>query len=160
SDRADAIVTFLRSRGASFFGPLHEAVGGGYPAETVDALWALAWQGIVTNDTFHALRTFTRTRAVPRRHGGRAEAPAYRRGRLAPPSGEGRWSLVPAPIAHAARADAALRASSGAGGGRVRPGKADATKWAAAVTQQLLARHGVLTREAVTLENLPGGFGT
>jgi ATP-dependent Lhr-like helicase len=33
------------------------------------------------------------------------------------------------------------------------------TKWAAAVAQQLLARHGVLTREAVMAESLPGGFG-
>ena len=42
--------------------PLHEAVGGGYPAETVDALWNLVWRGLVTNDTFHALRAFTRAR--------------------------------------------------------------------------------------------------
>jgi len=33
------------------------------------------------------------------------------------------------------------------------------TKWAAAVTQQLLARHGVVTREGVVGENVPGGFG-
>ena len=33
------------------------------------------------------------------------------------------------------------------------------TKWAAAMTQQLLARHGVLTREAVSAESVPGGFG-
>ena len=33
------------------------------------------------------------------------------------------------------------------------------TRWAAAVTQQLLARHGVLTREAVAAESIPGGFG-
>jgi ATP-dependent Lhr-like helicase len=34
------------------------------------------------------------------------------------------------------------------------------TTWAAAVAQQLLARHGVLTREAVMAETIPGGFGT
>ena len=56
--------TTCASRGASFFGPLHDAVGGGYPAETVDALWNLVWQGLVTNDTFHALRAFTRARAA------------------------------------------------------------------------------------------------
>src|ERR1019366_4264782 len=33
--REAAILEFLRARGASFFGPLHDAVGGGYPAETV-----------------------------------------------------------------------------------------------------------------------------
>ena len=37
--------------------------------------------------------------------------------------------------------------------------KGATTKWAAAVTQQLLARHGVLTREAVAAEAIPGGFG-
>ena len=37
--------------------------------------------------------------------------------------------------------------------------KAETTKWAAALTQQLLARHGVLTREAVSAEAVPGGFG-
>ena len=57
----------LRERGASFFGPLHDAVGGGYPGETVDALWNLVWQGLITNDTFHALRAFTRTHAPRRR---------------------------------------------------------------------------------------------
>jgi ATP-dependent Lhr-like helicase len=56
--------------------------------------------------------------------------------RLVPPSAEGRWSLV-RPLR---RADA------------------DPTKWLAAVSQQLLARYGVLTRESVAAENLPGGF--
>src|SRR5262249_40062804 len=42
---------------------------------------------------------------------------------------------------------------------RGKTSKSDATKWAAAITQQLLARHGVVTREAVASENIPGGFG-
>jgi len=40
-----------------------------------------------------------------------------------------------------------------------RVAKADATQWAAAMAQQLLARHGVLTREAVAAEGVAGGFG-
>jgi ATP-dependent Lhr-like helicase len=36
----------------------------------------------------------------------------------------------------------------------------NATKWAAAVAQQLLARHGVVTREAVAAEAIRGGFGS
>ena len=48
------------THGASFFAALHEAGGGGYPGETVDALWDLVWKGAITNDTFHALRAFTR----------------------------------------------------------------------------------------------------
>ena len=71
SDREMAILDALHDRGASFFGPLHDAVGGGYPAETVDALWNLDWKGLITNDTFHALRAFTRPRAPRRRIKGR-----------------------------------------------------------------------------------------
>src|SRR4051794_22210642 len=137
SGREAAILDCLRSRGASFFGPLHDVVGGGYPAETVDALWNLVWRGLITNDTFHALRAFTRAHA-PRRRMKAARRPAdmtaFRSRRLAPPSAEGRWTLVPR------------------GRESVSPNRRKTipdpltTKWAAAVTQQLLARHGVLTR--------------
>ncbi|MGE5245733.1 MAG: DEAD/DEAH box helicase [Betaproteobacteria bacterium] len=139
--RATAVLDYLRAHGASFFGPLHEAIGGGYPAETVDALWDLVWQGRVTNDTFHALRAFARAHA-PRRHK-RAVRPAFRSRRLAPPSAEGRWSLVrgrEGPPAHAGRDG---RSTIGAD-----------------LTLQLLARYGVLTREAVGAESVPGGFAT
>ena len=132
------ILEYLRAHGESFFGSLHDAAGGGYPAETVDALWNLTWKGLVTNDTFHALRAFTRTHA-PRqkvRRPGGDRAGAFRSRRLAPPSAEGRWALVPDPV------------------------KGDATKWWAAIAQQLLARHGVVTREGVAAESIPGGFGS
>jgi ATP-dependent Lhr-like helicase len=131
-DREAAILECLQARGASFFGPLHEAVGGGYPGETVDALWNLAWQGLVTNDTFHALRAFTRARVKRRRHA-RPDTSAFRSRRLSPPSAEGRWSMV--------ASDPQVP-----------------TRWIAAIAQQLLARHGVLTREALTTELIPGGF--
>jgi ATP-dependent Lhr-like helicase len=154
SERETAILEALRLRGASFFGPLHDAVGGGYPGETVDALWNLVWQGLVTNDTFHALRGFTRARAS--RHKAKArvrqDVSSFRSRRLAPPSAEGRWVLV-----QTERSAKAVALQGGA-----RSAKAVAlqnTKWAAAVTQQLLARHGVLTREAVSAEAVPGGFG-
>jgi ATP-dependent Lhr-like helicase len=134
--REIAILDCLRAQGASFFGPLHDAVGGGYPGDTVNALWDLVWRGLVTNDTFHAVRAFTRSpraarRAVTREHG----SATFRSRRLAPPSAEGRWGLVPQ-----------ARASS--------------TTWAMSLAHQLLARHGVVTREAVTAEAIPGGFGT
>ena len=129
-----AILSHLRDHGASFFGALHEAAGGGYPAEAVDALWTLVWNGAVTNDTFHALRAFTAAR-VRRRRLKPAAQPVFRSRRLVPPAAEGRWSLV--------RRDA----------------KASATQWAAAAAQQLLSRHGILTREAAGAENVPGGFG-
>jgi ATP-dependent Lhr-like helicase len=135
--REQAILDVLRSRGASFFAPLHEAAGGGYPAETVDALWALVWRGLVTNDTFHALRGYTRARVTRRQTRRTRSVQGFRSRRLAPQSAEGRWTLV-------------------RGTPKDRP---NITKWAAAVTQQLLARHGVLTREALNVESVPGGFG-
>jgi ATP-dependent Lhr-like helicase len=192
SDRERAILDVLRERGASFFGPLHDAVGGGYPAETVDALWSLVWHGLVTNDTFHALRAFTRAHAPRRRARAarRPDAAPFRSRRLAPPSAEGRWALVPhhrsperlalqphgetpAPRVGetASGAARALSASARRGSGRATAdppqrrwregGQASGTttQWAAAITQQLLARHGVLTREAVAAEAIPGGFG-
>jgi ATP-dependent Lhr-like helicase len=160
SDREEAIVEFLRAHGASFFAPLHDAVGGGYPAQTVDALWNLVWRGLITNDTFHALRAFTRTH-TPRRKARRMPAPAsaFRSRRMAPPSAEGRWSLVPRPRREVAVDKPDPRRSRDAAR-QPRPADASATtQWAAAMTQQLLARHGVVTREAAASENVPGGFG-
>jgi ATP-dependent helicase Lhr and Lhr-like helicase len=130
---ADTIVEYLKAHGASFFAQLHEAAGGGYPADTVGVLWDLAWRGVISNDTFHALRAFTAR--TPKSRAKRPAAPAFRSRRLVPPAAEGRWSLV-APAS-----------------------KAAPTKWAAAMAQQLLNRHGILTREAASSENLPGGFG-
>ena len=160
SSRETAIVDYLRAHGASFFGPLHEAVGAGYPAETVNALWNLVWSGLVTNDTFHALRAFTRTRAA-RRKARRTETSAFRSRRLVPPAAEGRWSLV-RPISEVARPVPGPERRAQSPAPQTLPAataKGDVTKWAAAMAQQLLARHGVLTREAVAGEAVPGGFG-
>jgi ATP-dependent Lhr-like helicase len=73
SRREAAIVAWLGAHGASFFAPLHETAGGGFPQDTVDALWSLVWKGLVTNDTLHALRAYT---AAPERtrRGGRGAA--------------------------------------------------------------------------------------
>jgi ATP-dependent Lhr-like helicase len=132
--REAAVLAHLRAHGASFFGPLHEAAGAGYPGETVDALWSLVWRGLVTNDTLHALRAFTRSRAASRRRS-RAAPGAFRSRRLVPDTAEGRWAAVGDP----ARGH-------------------DATRFAAAVAAQLLARHGLVTREGVGAEVIPGGF--
>jgi ATP-dependent helicase Lhr and Lhr-like helicase len=160
--RATAILEYLHSHGASFFGPLHEAIGDGYPAETVDALWDLVWKGLITNDTFHALRAFTRAHA-PRRKARRPESAPFRSRRLAPPSAEGRWTLVPAREAQLGASRSKPPSSRATIESRPRtPGKAvtsDATKWAKAMTEQLLARQGVVTREGVAAESISGGFG-
>jgi ATP-dependent Lhr-like helicase len=135
SPRAQAVMTHLEREGASFFAPIHDAAGGGYPGETVDALWDLVWKGLITNDTFHALRAFTR--APERRPRKPAHARSFRTRRLAPPAAEGRWSLLHDRV------------------GAV----ANDTEWSAATAQQLLSRYGVLTREVAAAEGIAGGFG-
>ncbi len=117
--------------------PLHDGIGGGYPAETVDALWNLVWRGLVTNDAVHALRAFTQARASRRRRK-RPDVGASDRGGWCRPRRRdaGVWCAPTARRRDALAARCRARAS------------AAHTRWLAATAQQLLARHGVLTREA------------
>jgi ATP-dependent Lhr-like helicase len=69
---------------------------------------------------------------------------AFRSRRVAPPSAEGRWSLV------------AQRIGTPLDSARGRP--VSATEWSTAVAQQLLSRYGVLTREVAGAEGIYGGF--
>jgi ATP-dependent helicase Lhr and Lhr-like helicase len=132
NDLEARIVEYLHAAGASFFPALHAAVGGGFPQEVIDALWSLAWRGLVTNDALHALRAYVETPDRSRRR----PATGFRSRRVTPPSAHGRWSLV----------EERLR------------GRPSATEWSTATARQLLARHGVLTREAMTIESVPGGY--
>ena len=150
SARESAILQWLGARGASFFAPLHDAAGGGYPTDTVDALWSLVWQGLVTNDSVHALRAFTQARVTRRRRADRHTA-AFRSRRLVPPLAEGRWTLVPVGADDTTIARGTIAAQARA--------RQQTTAWAAAATQQLLSRHGVVTRESMANETLAGGFG-
>jgi ATP-dependent Lhr-like helicase len=137
SEREEKLLAVLESTGASFFDPLHQAVGGGYPGESIDALWSLVWRGLITNDSLHALRAYIakpENARTPRRL---QTGVAFRSRRTTPPTAQGRWS--------------ALRAA----------GKADAptaTEASHALALQLLNRYGVLLREQVAAENVPGGF--
>jgi ATP-dependent Lhr-like helicase len=133
--RERRLVELLRARGASFFAELHAASGGGYPGQTLDALWDLVFKGLLTNDLFLPLRAFAREKETRHR---RPEAPgSFRSRREAPPSSEGRWSLV--------ESRAAKRGTD--------------TAFGAALAQQLLARYGVVTRDLASAEAIPGGFG-
>ncbi len=134
--RAAEIVAYLQTRGASFFGAIHEGTGGGFPGETVDALWSLVWGGLVTNDTLHPLRAFLRGPDPPSASLRRANASQERSRRLVPARAEGRWSLV-------------------AAAGTDRP---SVTEWGAATASQLLTRFGVVTRETVAAGAVAGGF--
>ncbi len=131
-DRERAILDVLAGRGAQFFTALHAAVGGGYPQDTVDALWNLVWMGLITNDTLQALRALVASPGKERRSRGAARP--FKSRRQAPPTAEGRWALVPVD-------------------GQVTP-----TDWSAAMSQQLLTRYGVVTRDVAGAEGLPGGF--
>jgi ATP-dependent Lhr-like helicase len=131
------IVEHLKAAGACFFPALQDGLGGGFPADTVGALWSLVWKGLVTNDTFHALRAFVAREEREERRRGRLRR-AFRSRRATPPTAGGRWALTTSRMA----------------------GIASATEWSTAVTRQLLARYGIVTRESVAAEWVPGGFGT
>jgi ATP-dependent Lhr-like helicase len=134
--REQAIVAWLGQAGASFFGALHEGCGGGFPNDTLDALWSLVWRGLATNDSLHALRHYTRPPGRDRRASAHTGGRAFRSRRAIPPAGEGRWSLV----------DPALA------------GRQSDTAWSAATAHQLLARYGIVTREVAGAEAIGGGF--
>ncbi len=157
-DRETRILAYLRSHGASFFQPIHEATGdpnarantgaasGGYPGETIEALWNLVWQGKVTNDSLQSLRAYTDRNAVNGRgttnHQGKPQRrlhnqPAsFRSRRTTPPTVQGRWAINPALF----------------------DDHQNATEWSHAEAHQLLQRYGVVFRETAHAENLPGGF--
>jgi ATP-dependent Lhr-like helicase len=139
-ERERQVLDVLARRGASYFGELHAATGGGYAQHTADALWTLVWRGLVTNDTFQPLRAYTESGAVQRERRRATHRAPYRSRLTAPPSAGGRWTLVES-----------RRAIAGA----ARP---TATEWSAATAQQLLTRYGIVTRGVASAESLPGGF--
>jgi ATP-dependent Lhr-like helicase len=124
----------LAARGASFFADL-AAANPAFANDLLDALWDLVWAGEVTNDTLAPLRSYLRGPPQEGRRARREEGlrGGFRSRRLAPPGSEGRWSLLPAAAG-------------------------TPTERSAALSQVLLARYGVLTREAVHAEGIAGGF--
>ncbi len=106
------------------------------PVEEVHgALWDLAWSGEVTNDAFAPLRA-PRLRAVPtQERGGRRFARRRGSGGAAV---QGRWSLVAPLFENAPAAGPRLRAQA----------------------ELMLERYGIVTRETVLAEGVPGGFST
>ena len=92
TEREEKLLAVLESTGASFFDPLHQAVGGGYPGETIEALWSLVWRGLITNDSLHALRAYIarpESARTPRRL---QTGAVFRSRRTTPPTAQGRWS--------------------------------------------------------------------
>jgi ATP-dependent Lhr-like helicase len=145
SERAEKIVEFLARQGASFFSEIHNACGGGFPGDTVEALWQLVWAGRITNDTFYPLRKLVRPDDRKRKHevfdDERPGSPGYLRrlrSRTGTGQAHGRWSLI------GQRITVALTP----------------TQWSANISQQILQRHGIVMRETAIAENIPGGYNT
>jgi ATP-dependent helicase Lhr and Lhr-like helicase len=105
------------------------------PEELHTALWDLAWAGEVTNDAFAPLRA-PRLRAVSARERGRRRFSRRRGGAGA--AVQGRWSLTAPLFANAPPTGPRLRAQS----------------------ELMLERYGIVTRETVLAEGVPGGFST
>jgi len=147
--RAADVLDYLRAQGASFFAAIHQGTGQGFPQETVDALWELVWMGLVTNDTLHPLRAYIRSE--DKRAAKRGRPVPFRSRRLVPRAAEGRWSLIDTGVPRSGAARAGGQPANKRSG-------TEATEWAAATAQQLLARHGVVTRETVASEAVAGGF--
>ncbi|MBK5219734.1 MAG: DEAD/DEAH box helicase [Thermoleophilia bacterium] len=107
-----------------------------HPAEELhNALWDLAWSGAVTNDAFAPLRA-PRLRAV-----GSSERRGRRFARRRSTAGaavQGRWSLTETLFANAPGPGARLRAQA----------------------ELMMERYGIVTRETVLAEGVPGGFST
>ncbi len=133
----------LRERltsGAAFFTDLLIDAGAEIsPTELQEALWDLVWAGEVTNDAFAPLRaprlTLAREQASGQRAAGRRSRYA-RRGRSTSAQVQGRWSLTSPLLGQRTDPSAARRARA----------------------ELLLERYGVLTREQVLAEGVPGGF--
>ncbi|MFL5898096.1 MAG: DEAD/DEAH box helicase [Solirubrobacterales bacterium] len=107
-----------------------------HPAEDLhNALWDLVWTGEVTNDAFAPLRA-PRLRAVPPSE--RAGRRFARRRSTTGAAVQGRWSLTAPLFANAPGPGARLRAQA----------------------ELMLERYGIVTRETVLAEGIPGGFST
>jgi ATP-dependent Lhr-like helicase len=128
---AERVLEALRAGGALFFRQLSEIVGGPADGELLRAVWELVWAGYVTNDTLAPLRALLRGKPLKAPRATRRRRAAI--SRVGPAAAAGRWCLVPRPVA-------------------------DATRRRHAVAEQLLRRHGVVTRGAVAGDRIEGGF--
>lgn len=143
-----AIIAVLADGGAWFAQQIGQRTGEKIgepvdPSALQEALWELVWEGVITSDIWAPLRALTRSSASARpstRRSSRA-----RRGRpvyvpsVMPlvtyntPKLAGRWSLL-----------------------QVEP--LNDTERMLALAENMLDRYGIISRQAVIAENIPGGF--
>lgn len=161
---ADLILAHLSRRGACFLFELQQVVEragqpraelmpGSRPRQDAfeTALWDLVWDGHITNDTFAPLRSLGANRSKslrprPRRQGRFGASPLSGSGVVSGGLAGGRWSLVK----DLAGIDAWLMDGAVVG----------TTERLLTQARILLERYGVLSRETVAAEDLPGGFGS
>ncbi|MEK6344128.1 MAG: crosslink repair DNA glycosylase YcaQ family protein, partial [Curtobacterium sp.] len=127
----------LAGGGAYFFRQLAQAVGSTDDKALSTALWDLVWAGQITNDTLAPLRSMlggkAKSTSTPRARAYRGRRRPTLPTQSGPPTVGGRWSILPL-------------------------AQTDATVRAAATAEQLLERYGVVTRGAVQVEGVRGGF--
>lgn len=133
SELAGRVKEALGSSGASFFRQIAGDVGSTDDTELLLALWELVWAGWATNDTLVPLRALLQGNKVAAPRAVRRPRGPRLPSRTGPPAGAGRWSLV-------------------------QHREVNATRRLHATTEQLLARHGIVTRGAVMAERVTGGF--
>ncbi len=146
SDAHEAVRERL-ARGACFFTDLLVDVSLS-PEEIQEALWDLAWAGVATNDAFAPLRAPRLTLARAQRDSLRRATAragrfgAGRRRQTASAQVQGRWSLT----------EPLLREIA------AHPAAGDPVSRRRALAELLLERYGIVTREQVLAEGIPGGF--
>ena len=106
--------------------------------EALPALWDLVWAGEITNDAWTPLRAGRRYQTTPRRP---RERRFSRRRATETTATQGRWSLASRLFGTRPGAD---------------PGRGPDRR---ALAELLLERHGIVTRDGVRAEGIPGGFG-
>jgi ATP-dependent Lhr-like helicase len=140
AERAHEAIRERLRQGACFFTDLLVDCAGIPSEELQEALWDLVWAGEATNDAFSPLRSAKLTppgwsqRARADRASARRRFGSRRTGSM--PQVQGRWSLTTSLFAAPVDPTARRRAQA----------------------ELLLERYGIVTREQVLAEGVPGGF--
>lgn len=138
-DTAGQIRELLRQRGALFFDAIH-AVTGGFRNEVLQTLWELVWSGEITNDSFRPVRSVLAGAKSAVQRPARRDARGFRSRRsMSLPGSEGRWSLLPESVS-------VEQHSSAVEAGRLK-----------SLVELWLKRYGLVTKELLANEDLPGG---
>lgn len=146
-ERDQPVLEALRGSGAQYLDQIADRAARS-ERDTLAALWRLAAAGLVSNDSFAPLRLIAAEPVASRSiAGGRAHDPSSRhdaavRARLKS-SLSGRWSLAP----HLMRVPESATAHEVTAPDRARE-----------VAMLLLVRHGIVTREMLTLEQIDIGW--